>query len=159
MFYRLNVLNLVVPPLHEREGDIRKLLDFFLRRFSTKLKRRISNYSHEALLILEQYHYPGNVRELQNIVEYCANICQGEKVLKQDLPAYLLQSDPQEQPTAQPSQPQSSFHTVHDGWMDIEKEMILDALRKTGENRSKASKILGWGRTTLWRKINRYDLN
>ncbi len=74
LFYRLNVLRLHLPALREREGDIRLLLDYFLREFSGNLNKSIQGYSKNAIDILTAYHYPGNVRELRNIAEYAANI-------------------------------------------------------------------------------------
>ena len=112
------------------------------------------------------------MRELRNIAEYAANICQGKVVELKDLPVYLFK--PIEPSPTTPSELDSSTEqfeesipaAVHSqpvnsmggGWTDIEKEMILDALRKSGGNRSKAAKILGWGRTTLWRKLKKYKM-
>jgi PAS domain S-box-containing protein len=172
LFYRLNVLHLHTPPLRERDGDIRLLLDHFLRQFSTKLGRNVTGFTSKAIDALSQYHYPGNVRELRNIAEYSANICQGNAVEIKDLPLYLFRpvehsatpvpvtiSSPvdveQSVPSAVEAQPVGS---VPGGWTEIEKEMMLDALRKSGGNRSKAAEILGWGRTTLWRKLKKYKM-
>ena len=166
LFYRLNVLHLHMPPLRERDGDIRLLLDHFLRQLSVKLGRNVSGFTKKAIDTLSSYHYPGNVRELRNIVEYSVNICQGNKIGIKDLPPYLL--TPQDAPLPAPARvaPSISSSGVQEqpagrmigGWPEVEKEMIMDALRKTGGNRSRAAGILGWGRTTLWRKLNKYSL-
>lgn len=165
LFYRLNVLRLHLPALRERDGDIRLLLDHFLRKLNTDLGKSIKGYTSKAIEILTSYHYPGNVRELRNIVEYAVHICQGKSVKKECLPEYVFSpqedsrtvgEEEREQPGAGQTQSPGSSGG---GWSDIEKEMILDALKETGGNRSKAAKILGWGRTTLWRKLNRYSLN
>ncbi len=176
LFYRLNVLRMHLPPLREREGDIRLLLDHFIRQFSVPLKKPIKGFSKKSIEILTDYRYPGNVRELRNIVEYAVNICQEKKIHEESLPKYLFspQTDPEDvtmeeqRPVETVSLPQTiqsvgktdtSPVLVSDGWGAVEKEMILDAMRKTGGNRSRAARILGWGRTTLWRKLNRYGLN
>lgn len=177
LFYRLNVLRLHLPALREREGDIRLLLDYFLREFNGNLKKSIQGYSNKAVNMLTSYHYPGNVRELRNIVEYAVNICQGKRVAKECLPKYLF-SPPEgaksitaeeieqvdtntivQSNQASVGQTKSSVPAAGGGWNDVEKEMILEALKKTGGNRSKTAAIMGWGRTTLWRKLKRYSLS
>ena len=80
LFYHLNVLRLHLPPLRERDGDIRLLLDHFLRKFNGGLNKNIQSFNSRSIDILTSYAYPGNVRELRNIVEYAVNICQGTKV-------------------------------------------------------------------------------
>ncbi len=166
LFYRLNVLHLHMPPLRERDGDIRLLLDHFLRQFSDKLGRGITAYTKKAIDVLTRYHYPGNVRELRNIAEYSANICQGKKVGTKDLPQYLFQPSETSTkiaaaiipPILSPVEPPQSAPKSVGNWTAIEKEMMVDALRKTGGNRSKAADLLGWGRTTLWRKLKKHKM-
>lgn len=166
LFYRLNVLRLHIPPLRERTGDIELLLDHFLRLFRSKLGRNVSGFTKKALEILSRYHYPGNVRELRNIAEYSVNVCRGNKIGTRDLPLYLLNS-PNSPPAVSSHYDSNSILTddqgqkknsTNSGWPDLEKEMILSALHKSRGNRTKAAKILGWGRTTLWRKLNKYRL-
>ena len=166
LFYRLNVLHLHMPSLWERDGDIRLLLDHFLRQFSVKLGRNVTGFSQEAIDILNNYSYPGNVRELRNIAEYSANICQGNKVELNELPQYLfrpVETSPTRSASISPSVPSSvapiqSVAKVQGGWAGVEKEMIMDALRTSRGNRSQAAHILGWGRTTLWRKLKKYEI-
>jgi len=172
LFYRLNVLHLHTPPLREREGDIRLLLDHFLRQFSTKLGRDVTEFTPKAIDVLNEYSYPGNVRELRNIAEYSANICQGKAVELKDLPLYLfkplepspappLYRDPtmdqqeEQRPVTIPAQ---AANSMAGSWTEIEKELILNALRKSGGHRKQAAEILGWGRTTLWRKLKKYKM-
>lgn len=172
LFYRLNVLHLHMPSLCERDGDIHLLLDHFLRQFSAKLGRELTGFTKKAIEILNQYPYPGNVRELRNIAEYSANICQGNVVDVKDLPLYLFRpaeavatvSDPIVPPVATDDMPEAKpvplqpANTMAGSWSLVEKELILDTLRKTGGNRSKAAESLGWGRTTLWRKLKKYQI-
>ncbi|MCJ7601539.1 MAG: sigma-54-dependent Fis family transcriptional regulator, partial [Desulfobulbaceae bacterium] len=124
--------------------------------------KSIKGFTTNAYNKLLSYAYPGNVRELRNIIEYAANICQGKKIRSENLPQYIFTcqvSNSMPQPKAydigqqeEISHPES-FKPRAGNWNDIEKEMILQALTKTRGNRSKASEILGWGRTTLWRKL------
>lgn len=166
LFYRLNVLRLSLPALKDRDGDILLLLDYFFREISANLDKKIKGFSPKALEVLTAYSYPGNVRELRNIVEYAVNICQERKVKLKHLPKYLF-SSVVEKNRSEPAQPvdynsEMSINegkgSYHNGWSSMEKELIMDALKKTRGNRSQAAKMLGWGRTTLWRKINRHGL-
>lgn len=167
LFYRLNVLHLHIPPLRDREGDIRLLLDYFLRKFTAKLSRNINGFTRKSMDILNHYHYPGNVRELRNIVEYAVTICQEGKISAKDLPSYLMKPVELPRPVVEavsPASPSSVDSKQPDamelgGWAQVEKEKILDALERSGGKRAKAAEMLGWGRTTLWRKLKKYRLN
>ncbi len=171
LFFRLNVLQLHVPPLREREGDVRLLLDYFLNLFNQKLQRSISGYSTRALKVLLAYDYPGNVRELRNIVEYAVNICQDSKIFPAHLPTYLSEGRPEPnaaQLAAQPQHRPDRNQVPNDGlavvpeeanWPQAEKRMIMDALYKTKGNRSRAAALIGWSRSTLWRKMKLYGID
>jgi PAS domain S-box-containing protein len=172
LFYRLNVLQIHLPPLREREGDIRFLLDYFLKDYATRLGKEVQSFSETALDLLLNYYYPGNIRELRNIVEYCANVCRETKIEKDDLPRYLFEQGRDNHTTAGPpaaagkeerteTRAGTPAETQAGGanWPAVEREMILQALKTTRGNRSKAAEMLGWGRTTLWRKIVQYGLD
>ncbi|MBC8318497.1 MAG: sigma 54-interacting transcriptional regulator [Desulfobulbaceae bacterium] len=168
LFYRLNVLRLYLPSLKERDGDIRLLLDYFFRKINENLNKKIKGFSPKTIEILTSYTYPGNVRELRNIVEYGLNICQGRQITPENLPKYMFTPIPAMKKKAAREEknfelPRKAHLPVADtpkqgGWTAIEKELILDALKSTRGNRSEAAKLLGWGRTTLWRKIIRHGL-
>jgi PAS domain S-box-containing protein len=168
LYYRLNVLRIHIPPLRERADDIRLLLDHFLGTFKKNLNKNITGFSSETLQILSTYPFPGNVRELRNIVEYAVNICPGGSILPEHLPG-LTASGQQGTPSSRTAMfPENS--TMHssevdhpavsasDGWGTLERTMILDALAKTGGNRSRAAESLGWSRSKLWRKIKQHHL-
>jgi len=117
---------------------------------------------------LQEYYYPGNVRELRNIVEYAVTICEGSKILPKHLPAYL--SDMKEPSTPYlakpevPFQPETSSEDLADReemetWSSMEKRLILQALVKAKGRRIKAAELLGWGRSTLWRKMKQYGID
>jgi PAS domain S-box-containing protein len=183
LFYRLNVLHIHLPPLREREGDIRFLLDYFLQEYAVRLGKEIQTFAESALDHLLLYPYPGNIRELRNIVEYCANVCRKQDISKEDLPRYLFDRLPELQNGSHEKLPVKAVaageavpavrtftgakaavapaperRAAGDNWPAIEKEMILQALTAGKGNRQKAAELLGWGRTTLWRKIRHYGL-
>lgn len=163
LLFRLNVVRLHLPPVRERGEDIRLLLDHFMRSYLTRLKKPIKGFSAKALRLLLDFTYPGNVRELRNIVEYAVNICEEDQILLKHLPAYLTdpsardweeeKHEPRTHLTSEP-QPEKPLKD----WASAEKAMILDALLKARGSRSKAAESLGWGRSTLWRKMKSHGL-
>jgi two-component system response regulator AtoC len=169
LFFRLNVLRLQLPALREREGDVRLLLDHFLHAFATKFSRPIRAVSPPALQLLLDYPYPGNVRELKNIVEYAVNICQNGEIQPEHLPAYLAERPtidadipPNIGRTPSPIKPNASSPgriETDQKWPDIEKRMILEALLKSKGNKTRAAALLGCARSTLWRKIKLYGID
>jgi two-component system response regulator AtoC len=163
LFFRLNVLRVHIPAVREREGDVRLLLDYFLNSFAQKLDRAISGFSPRALKVLMGYSYPGNVRELRNIIEYAVNVCKEAKVLPRHLPAYLFESQkmPVEAPRKGPDPGFSVFPLSGDtaSWPATEKRLILDALIKSKGSRSRAADLLGWARSTLWRKMKQHGID
>ncbi len=168
LFYRLNVLHIHMPPLRERDGDIRFLLDHFLEKYTGALGKTIVGFTPGVMQILLEYPYPGNIRELSNIVEYAANICKRKKINKEQLPPYMFEKqevavseelpEPEHyQETPEKSREKTS-EEADESWGDIERQMIIDALKAHGGNRNKAADSLGWGRMKLWRKMKKYKL-
>lgn len=165
LLFRLNVVRLQLPPLRERDGDIDLLLDHFLKTFSSRFAKSVRGFSRQVKQLLLNYAYPGNVRELRNIVEYATNICQTELIAMEHLPAYLadestLDKDDQglESSTSLPVSHEADRQTSGMDWAAIERRLIVDALVQVNGKRSKAAEILGWGRSTLWRKMKQYGL-
>ena len=175
LLYRLNVVRMHLPSLREREGDIELLLDHFLHNYSQKFNKSIKGFSQEALHFLARYSYPGNVRELQNIVEFSVNICRQETIEMEHLPNYLNESRFEDVARTNPEQEQSEsslpsagevtdaeFQGVKEkvnSWSEAEKEMIMQALLKAKGKKQKAAEILGWGRSTLWRKMKQHNID
>ncbi len=162
LLFRLNVIRIHLPPLRERGEDKTILRNHFLRIFSTQMGKRIKDFSKPAQLILAQYAYPGNVRELKNIVEYSCALCRGSEIDPVDLPPYLLEGDaiglipaPMSRDTAAPLPSSSGYASI----AALERDRIMAALDRAGGKRSLAASALGWGRTTLWRKIKLYGLD
>ncbi len=168
LYYRLNVLRIHIPPLRERADDIRLLLDHFLVTFKKNLNKNIIGFSNETMQMLTAYAFPGNVRELRNIVEYAVNICPGGSVLPEHLPG-LMTATPKESVHFRADLPPENGENCfsgpewpavpsHGGWGKMERGIILEALAKTGGNRSRAAETLGWSRSKLWRKIKQHHL-
>ncbi|MFW5486925.1 MAG: sigma-54 interaction domain-containing protein [Desulfovibrio sp.] len=178
LFFRLNVIRLHLPPMRERGRDVTLLQDHFLRRFCQRFGKNITGFSERAIDLLDTYPYPGNVRELRNVIEYAVNFCDGEIIHVRHLPSYLRRPDAVPGPLPEPTSlvtngngmppfsmdaaPGNSMgHTIGTdaNWEDVERRMILDALVKSGGRKHKAAAILGWGRSTLWRKMKNHGLD
>ena len=145
LYYRLNVIPLVLPPLRDRKEDIGLLIDACLEKCRNKLSRSLA-FSGEALNALLRYDYPGNVRELENIVERCATLSSGEVIGTEDLPAFLFEKAGEER------------LSLSDVAAEAEKEHILRVLGSTKWNKTRAAEVLGISRKTLWEKMNAYRI-
>ncbi len=154
LFYRLNVICLEIPPLRERPGDIPLLIDHFLSIESQLLRKRICRVSAEAMRILLNYTYPGNVRELKNILEHACIICRGNEIDVDCLPLYLVG----ERTAGEGRTTGAPGGNAPNPLERMEREAILSALAGSGWSRKEASKALKINRTTLWRKMKRHGL-
>lgn len=150
LYFRLSVVPVDIPPLRERATDIPELSNYFLSRFAEKNRKDIKDFHPEALNLLMQYEWPGNIRELENTIERAVILCPGEQVTPHDLPTHLLSEEVRE---LQESNSQDGF-TLR----DMEREVIRSTLEKTGNNKSQAAKQLGVARQTLLNKIKEYGL-
>jgi PAS domain S-box-containing protein len=165
LFFRLNVVRLSVPPLRDRDGDVQLLLEHYRALFASRFGKRIDSFSTHARQLLLGYPYPGNVRELRNIVEYATGVCTGDTITVEHLPRYLLSEEAER--AGRPDDDARSVRTTTpvgsgDGgdssWAAVERQLILDALTRSRGRRGKAAELLGWARTTLWRKMKEHDL-
>jgi len=144
LYYRLNVIPILVPPLRERKDDISLLASYFLQKFCQERKKEVISFSSEVMETLIAHSWPGNVRELENVIEHAVTIAKQDKILTKDLPQYLL---------LRPL-PMQEFATLQ----DYEKNLILKTLQETNWNKHKAAKKLNINRSTLYGKIKRYGL-
>ena len=144
LYYRLNVIPILVPPLRERKDDIPLLAAHFLKKLNKEKGKEISAISPEVMEILMAYSWPGNVRELENVIEHASIIAKQDRVIPKDLPPYLLQ------------QPQPAQRLV--SLQDHEKDVILRTLKETGWNKHKTAKSLKITRSTLYGKMKRYGI-
>jgi len=149
LFYRLNVAGIALPPLRERREDIPFLIDHFIQKFNLIKKRSIQGVSEEALSFLMHYPFPGNIRELQNVIEYAFIRCKGHLIGIEHLSQDLFEG-------------KSDFagNALKSGVLPEENDaqQIRIALQQHQWNRDLAAKALGMGRTTLWRKMKKYGL-
>lgn len=155
LFFRLNVVELKVPPLRERLGDISVLARYFIQRYNTTLGKFVRDIHPKALEFLQSYPWPGNVRELQNCLEYALNIVTlGEQVITIDhLPPYLTghQGETNGLPAGQGA-------TLEQLLKEAEKSIIMRTLEKVNYSRKDAAALLGVSTTTLWRRMSECGL-
>jgi len=151
LYYRLNVVKIDLPPLSQRREDIPLLIDAFIRKFNAKTGKNILGVSERVLRLLLRYDFPGNVRELENIIEHAFVLCEKDRIDLDCLPKEIIEGQ-MEKASSLPLEEESPFEKA-------EAEVIEKALKKYGGNRIKTAKELGIGRTTLWRKIRKYRLS
>jgi len=150
LLYRLNALNLHLPPLRERYGDVVPLADYFLDKFSRKVGRPFA-FSPEVYDILVQYNWPGNIRELRNVIEFAANMCEENLITQLHLPPVLLVE----------STTHTAAKTLTDFVRETERQLIINALQSAGnsvEGKKKAAKQLGISLATLYNKMKGLDI-
>ena len=149
LYYRLNVVTIDIPPLRDRRADIALLAHFFLRRFAKQFHREIKGFSEETLELLQNYYFPGNVRELENIIEHAVAMAQEDIISVKDLPSDFSeigvfsfeQSDSQVMPLR-----------------EMEQKYIEWVLSRVGRNKTQAAKLLGIDRSSLWRHLKNSEM-
>jgi transcriptional regulator with PAS, ATPase and Fis domain len=154
LFYRLQVVPIIIPPLRERRSDIPLLVDYFLQRMSTRLPGRQWTISKEALVRLWSYDWPGNVRELENMVERLAILCEGSVIEASLLPENLLGTARGTEPRLMPSLGEGEINLTA-MVREFEGRLINEALRRTHGNKQAAARLLGLKRTTFSAKLRR----
>lgn len=139
LYYRINVVEIDIPPLSERPEDIPLLADFFVKKIRKKTRSSVKSVSPKALAVLRKHAFPGNVRELENAIEHAFVMCRDEEILPEHLPSSVKNG--------------AGAAGSNGAARKNEKEILIDALRRHGGNKTKAAEELGMHRTTLWRKI------
>lgn len=147
LYYRLNVVSIKVPPLRERKEDIPLLIDAFLKEFCKEHKKPLLVVHPEALNKMMAYSWPGNVRELRNLIESIVILTQKTEITIDDLPVYIREG-------VTPTILKEASNIK-----EAERTLILDALRKTNNNKTKAAQLIGISRRTLHRKLKEYGIN
>lgn len=145
LYYRLNVINITLPPLRERVEDIEELVRYFIKKYSLRLAKPVDGVLPEALDRLNRYLWPGNVRELENVIERAVILCEGGMIESGDLSIPIPAALPER------SAPQSLE--------EMEREYILRVLREANGNQSRASQVLGIDRKTLYLKLKKYGID
>jgi len=149
LFYRLNVVGITIPPLRERREDLIPLMDHFLKRFSTENNRKIKGFSSKARDLLMKYNYPGNVRELENILERAVVIARGDTIESADLPFSAVDGNGAENRNWKQG-------TLKDAMAFLEQEMVQDAMAETGNHQTRAARILDISERMLRYKLKKY---
>lgn len=150
LYYRLNVVSLTLPPLRERKEDIPALAHFFLRRFATEAKKPFTEVTLEAQDRLLAYNWPGNIRELQNVMERAVVLGMGPHVTIHDLPSRIAG------PKTQTPPPNVSYHAAVNAYR---RELILKTLAQVQGNHTAAAKALGLQRTYLQRLLKALSID
>jgi len=150
LYYRLNVVSITIPPLRDRRGDISVLTEFFIKRFSTENDKDIKGLSNEAMDILMKYDYPGNVRELENIIERAVVITRDQIISIRDLPFEEISPHHFDDYIKEGG-------ALKDEIESLERKRIEQALDETGNNQTKAAELLGITERTLRYKLKKYD--
>jgi len=144
LFYRLNVITVTIPPLRERKDDIPELASYFLNKYSKKLSKVVTEFTAEALELLAGYHWPGNARELENVIERAVILCESDRIVAEDLSI--------------PSAATVAELGTNPSLEEMEKNYILRVLKEANGNQSKASQLLGIDRKTLYLKLKKYGI-
>jgi DNA-binding NtrC family response regulator len=158
LFFRLDVVNIVLPPLRDRLGDVPLLCSQFIEEFSVKNEKAISGITPDAVALLSAYHWPGNVRELRNTLEKMIVLARSEKLTARDIPPAIRNEVRSGDLSGVMVGAATSSSDGPGSLAGAEKIMIMNALKKQNNNRTKAAEDLGISRRTLHRKLKQYQL-
>ncbi len=171
LYFRLRVIDIILPPLREREGDVPLLVHYFIGKIASKIGKEISGISDQALAQMSQYPWPGNIRELEHVLERACVLCHGPTITSEQLPSEIIQYRHDMQPRPAEEQPQfvqpvgtqvytqPPPPTAQPQENLSPQDRILNALRKSGGNKAKAARLLGIDRSTLYRKIKELQID
>ena len=160
LYFRLRVIDVILPPLRERGGDVLLLADHFIAKIAPKVGKRIGGISEQARQLLLAYPWPGNVRELEHVIERACVLCQGSTLAAEQLPEEISHYRPQPTGEATVTLPAQQVAAAARNEQDLSPgERILQALRRAGGNKAKAARLLGIDRTTLYRKVRELQLD
>ena len=151
LFYRLNVIEITIPPLRERKEDIELLFRYFLNFFSNLEKKKELHYEKDVVQILHDYSWPGNVRELKNITHRLVIFCENSTINIENLPVEISGYN-------QYSEDKNTINKIPISIKDYEKLSIINALKKANGDKEKAAGLIGISRASIYRKIKEYDI-
>ncbi|NDC23738.1 MAG: sigma-54-dependent Fis family transcriptional regulator [Proteobacteria bacterium] len=158
LYYRLNVIPINIPPLRDRKSDIPLLVKAFTDKFASQYAREVTGVSEDSLRILMQYHWPGNIRELENLIERVVILKRDKGIIDvKDLPIEHFKRVTLDRYISSVSLPDNGLD-LNDAINDFENELIIQALQKTQGNKNKAAYLLNLNRTTLVEKLKRKGL-
>jgi two-component system NtrC family response regulator len=149
LFYRLNVMEIHIPPLRERPEDIPLLVDYFIKRHNPELKKNYQGIDDDAVRVLMSLPWKGNVRELDNVIEHTMILAEGDRIARSDLPASVIAG----------SEGQATFtFNLRDAMSQFEKQHIVRVLEQTNQDRKEAAKLLDISLSSLYRKIEELEI-
>jgi len=149
LYYRLDVFRIALPPLRDREGDLKVLVDLFVDTYAEEFQKRIRRIDHDFIQLLEAYAWPGNIRELKHIVQRAVLVCEKGSLLPEHLPPRFQKIEEMKH---------RIYFDVGTPLDDVEHEMILRTLDLTQNNRKEAAKLLGISRRSLYNKLKKYNI-
>jgi transcriptional regulator with PAS, ATPase and Fis domain len=158
LFYRLNIISIELPPLRERREDIPLLVEHFIEKHSRQLGKEIHGISDEAIRILIDHPWPGNIRQLENMIERACVLARETLILETDLPETMGRGAETANGVAFAAAPPGQGANLKDALRDPEKKIILDALEKCRWNKKEAAELLGINRTTLYKKMSQFGI-
>ncbi len=153
LYYRLNVVSVVIPPLRERKEDIPGLIDFFIKKYVEENKKNITGISDEARNLFMRYDYPGNVRELENIIERAVVLSKKGIITAADLPIQIRTAVQENRPVSE--YPKGTLNETLD---TVERGLLLDALKSSGGVQTRAAELLGISERVLRYKMKKYHI-
>lgn len=152
LYYRLNIISIEMPPLRERKEDIPLLIIDFIKKHTKHLSKKINEISDDTLKILMNYNWPGNIRELENVIERALILSKGPAITPEDLPDFL------HHPKQISEFSEEDGLKLKEALRSPEKDLIIKALDSVSWNRNEAARILGINRTTLYKKMRHFEL-
>ena len=150
LYYRLNVMEIHIPPLRERPEDIPELIEHFIKRHNPELKRNFQGMEEAAVRVLMALPWKGNVRELDNVIEHTMILAEGDRIMVKNLPSAIIASSQ--------NNPGFTFN-LRDALRQFEKQHILRALDQTGQDRKEAARLLDISLSSLYRKIEELEIS
>jgi transcriptional regulator with PAS, ATPase and Fis domain len=151
LYHRINVVSLFIPPLRDRLGDIEPLVEYFIKRFNEAHSKKVKGMSKSALQLCYNYHWPGNVRQLENVLERSIILSQGDFIIPESLPEELRKGTPQN--------PDLEGLTLSAAMAEAEKRILFKSLKQYNWNRQTTAQVLGISRTTLFNKMRQYQID
>lgn len=158
LYYRLNVVTIHLPPLRERLSDVELLVNHFIPLLNLRCNASVTRIHPEVIRVFRKYHWPGNVRELQNALEHALNFSDGNELRAEHLPPRILDAVQAQSDKNRDSEPAEPKFDLTDAVLGAEKSMLLHALERCKNNRTKTAKYLGIARSTLYEKLEKHGI-
>ena len=158
LYYRVNVVSIMLPPLRERRSDIPILASHFLRKFDHLAGGRVKEISREAMEALLDYSWPGNIRQLESAIERALLLCEGDRILPRDLPQEVLARKPVGRPGERARADRFEIPAEGINFEHFERDLILQAMDKADWVIAKAAKMLGMSYRTLQYRLEKFDI-